>query len=50
MQDLPDDSLFMTLYHRFVREVVTATFRQPVSYSNRPKMRIHLAGTPSVST
>lgn len=49
MQKLPDDSPFMRLYHRFIREVVAPPFRQAISYSSRPKMRIHLAGTGSVS-
>jgi hypothetical protein len=50
MQDLPDDSPFLRLYHRFVREIIAPFFGGRISYSNRPKMRIHLAGTPSVSS
>lgn len=49
MQDMPDSSPFFRLYHRFVREVVSPLYGGHISYSNRPKMRIHLAGTDSVS-
>ncbi len=49
MQDLPEDLPFFHLYHRFVRDVVRPIFGGRISYSSRPKMRIHLAGTPSVS-
>lgn len=49
MQNLPDDSPFFVLYHRFVREVVASVYGGRISYSTRPKMRVHLAGTPSVS-
>ena len=49
MQNLADDSPFFRLYHRFAREIVAPVFGGRISYSNRPKMRVHLAGTPSVS-
>lgn len=49
MQNLPDGSPFLQLYHRFVREVIAPRYGKRVSYSNRPKMRVHLAGTPGVS-
>lgn len=50
MQELPDSSPFMKLYHYFVRSVVAPRFGGRVSYSNHPKMRVHLAGTPGVSS
>lgn len=50
MQDLPDHSPFIVAYHRFMRTVIAPHFGGKISYSNRPKMRVHLAGTPSVSS
>lgn len=49
MQKQPDDSPFYKLYHSFIRYVVAPEFGGKISYSNHPKMRVHLAGTPSVS-
>jgi hypothetical protein len=49
MQNLADDSLFYKLYHKWVREVVAPKFGNRISYSAHPKMRVHLAGTGSVS-
>ena len=49
MQDLPDHDPFYTLYNAFVTEVIGAAFQPKLSYSMHPKMRVHLAGTPSVS-
>ena len=49
MQRLPDDSPFYAIYNRFVREVVGPAFGNRISYSAHPKMRVHLAGTGSVS-
>ena len=49
IQNLPDDSVFFQLYHRFVRKVVAPRFGGRISYSNHPKMRVHLAGTPCMS-
>lgn len=49
MQVLPDDTPFMNLYHHFVRKVIAPRFGGRISYSNKPKMRVHLAGTSSVS-
>ncbi len=50
MQQLADTSPFMKLYHYFVRSVVAPRFGGRISYSNRPKMRVHLAGTAGVSS
>jgi hypothetical protein len=49
MQRLPDDSSFRRLYHAFVRHEIAPHYGRTISYSNGPKMRVHLAGTPSVS-
>ncbi|MCC7006661.1 MAG: hypothetical protein IT497_08460, partial [Ottowia sp.] len=49
MQDLPDDDAFYQIYNAFVKEVVGKAFQPRLSYSMHPKMRVHLAGTPSVS-
>ena len=49
MQQLPDDSPFYTLYRRFVRRVLAPWFDGKISYASHPKMRVHLAGTPTVS-
>ena len=49
MQRLPLSSGFYTIYERFVRELVVGHFGGRVSYAARPKMRVHLAGSGSVS-
>src|SRR5689334_22593121 len=49
MQRLKDDSPFSTIYHRFVIKVIGAQFGRRIAYSSHPKMRVHLAGTPTVS-
>lgn len=49
MQRLPLTSSFYQIYERFVREQVAACFGGRISYAARPKMRVHLAGTGSVS-
>ena len=49
MQRLPLNSEFYAIYNRFVRELVVRHFGGRLSYSSRPKMRVHLAGTDSVS-
>jgi hypothetical protein len=49
MQRLPLHSTFYTIYERFVRELVVHHFGGRLSYSQRPKMRVHLAGSGSVS-
>lgn len=50
MQDLPDDSRFYKLYRYFMRVVLAPRVGGPIAYSNHPKMRVHLPGTPSVSS
>ena len=49
MQNLPDESPFYTIYHKWVAEVLAPKFGYRISYSAHPKMRVHLAGTGSVS-
>jgi hypothetical protein len=50
MQRLKDDSPFYLIYHAFVRQVIAPAFSGKISYSQHPKMRVHLAGTSTVST
>jgi len=49
MQQLPDDSLFYRLYHAWIARVLAPKYGGKISYSAHPKMRVHLAGTGSVS-
>jgi hypothetical protein len=49
MQRLPDDSTFYKLYHSWIAKEVAPKYGNRVSYSAHPKMRVHLAGTGSVS-
>ena len=49
MQQLSDNCYFYKLYHRFAVQVIAAEFGRRIAYSNHPKMRVHLAGTPTVS-
>jgi len=49
MQTLADDSPFYMLYHKWIAEVIAPKFGKRISYSAHPKMRVHLAGTGSVS-
>jgi ectoine hydroxylase-related dioxygenase (phytanoyl-CoA dioxygenase family) len=50
LQELPDDSRFVRLYHAFMAAVLAPLVGRPLSYSNRPKMRVHFPGTDSVSS
>jgi hypothetical protein len=49
MQQLPDDSPFYRLYHAWIAQQVAPRYGKKISYSEHPKMRVHLAGTGSVS-
>lgn len=49
MQRLPLQCGFYTIYERFVHELLVRHFGGRLSYAKRPKMRVHLAGTGSVS-
>ena len=49
MQQLPDDCLFYKIYHRWIAEVLSPHYARELTYSAHPKMRVHLAGTGSVS-
>jgi hypothetical protein len=49
MQQLPDDSAFYRVYHAWVTHMVAPRYGKKISYSAHPKMRVHLAGTGSVS-
>lgn len=49
MQSIKDDSLFYKLYHAWIARIVAPHFGGKITYSAHPKMRVHLAGTGSVS-
>jgi hypothetical protein len=49
MQRLPDEALFYKVYHRWIARVIAIHYANKISYSAHPKMRVHLAGTGSVS-
>lgn len=49
MQRLPPGSAFYRIYGRFATRLVAPLFGGRISYSSAPKMRVHLAGTGSVS-
>lgn len=49
MQRQPDDSSFYKLYHAFILREIAPLYGGKISYSNHPQMRVHLAGTSSVS-
>jgi hypothetical protein len=49
LQRLPPGSSFYRIYERFLRRLVAPLFGGSISYSSTPKMRVHLAGTGSVS-
>ncbi len=50
VQQLPDSAPFFRLYHEFMRLVLAPVAGRSLSYSNRPKVRVHFPGTPSVSS
>ncbi|HEX8082356.1 MAG TPA: hypothetical protein VF557_19270 [Jatrophihabitans sp.] len=50
VQRLPDSSPFFQLYHEFMRLVLAPVAGRSLSYSNRPKVRVHFPGTASVSS
>jgi len=49
MQKMPAGSPFYALYHRWIAAFIAPKYGGKVSYSAHPKMRVHLAGTGSVS-
>ena len=49
MQKLPDDALFYKIYHQWIFDMLAVHYAHKISYSKHPKMRVHLAGTDSVS-
>ena len=49
MQRLPDDCNFYRMYHLFIKNEIVPHYGGKFTYSAHPKMRVHLAGTPSVS-
>jgi hypothetical protein len=49
MEAQGQDSLFSRLYHLWVARVLAPHYGGRISYSRKPKMRVHLAGTGGVS-
>ncbi len=49
MQRLEDDSLFYKIYHKWIYDNIANRYGKKITYSAHPKMRVHLAGTESVS-
>ena len=50
VQRLPDSAPFFQLYHEFMRLVLAPVAGRSLSYSNRPKVRVHFPATASVSS
>ncbi|HEX4610369.1 MAG TPA: hypothetical protein VH092_19420, partial [Urbifossiella sp.] len=46
----PADADFWKLYHGFMLSVLAPLVGRGISYTSHPKLRVHLAGTPSVSS
>ena len=44
-----EDSWFYPVYVPFVKQVIVPFFDGKISYAQRPRFRVHLAGSPSVS-
>lgn len=49
MQQLPEDSAFYRVYNGWIARVLAPRYGGKLSYTAHPKMRVHLAGTGSVS-
>ncbi|TXI15697.1 MAG: streptomycin biosynthesis enzyme StrG [Pedobacter sp.] len=49
MQDLPDEAVFYKVYHKWIADLIAPNYANKISYSKHPKMRVHLAGTGTVS-
>lgn len=50
MERQPATADFWTLYHAFMLQVLAPLVGRGISYTSHPKLRVHLAGTPSVSS
>lgn len=50
MERLPEGADFWNLYHGFMLGILAPCVGRGISYTSHPKMRVHLAGTPSVSS
>lgn len=50
MERMPAESAFYRLYHSFMLQRLAPLVGRGISYTSHPKMRVHLAGTPSVSS
>ena len=49
LSDVKDEARFYTLYHAFVKGVISPHFGNKVTYSTHPRFRVHMPNTPSVS-
>lgn len=50
MERQPADAAFYRLYHSFMLQRLAPLVGRGISYTSHPKLRVHLAGTPSVSS
>src|SRR5471032_1291663 len=50
MERQPADAAFYRLYHSFMLQLLAPLVGRGISYTSHPKLRVHLAGTPSVSS
>lgn len=50
MQDQPKEADFWKIYHGFMLRALPPWVGRALSYTSNPKLRAHLAGTPSVSS
>lgn len=50
MERQPSEAAFWKLYHDFMLRVLAPLVGRGISYTSRPKLRVHLVGTPSVSS
>ncbi|WP_028215510.1 hypothetical protein [Paraburkholderia mimosarum] len=49
MQRIEDEAPFYRIYHAWIAQMLAPPYRERIRYSAHPKMRVHLAGTGSVS-
>ena len=49
MQNLSDEASFYKIYHQWIADIIAPHYDNKISYSKHPKMRVHLAGTGTVS-
>ncbi|GKW43781.1 hypothetical protein LOZ86_11370 [Pectobacterium parvum] len=49
MRAVPENGLFYSLYHRFIKNLISSHFGEKIVYTEHPEMRVHLAGLPACS-